>query len=173
MNKQTWISVILAVALAVSVTINIMLCIVWPRDASEDPAADPATTTTAATTAVADSQKDMTDIETPYGIVKFPSEFQQVRYQPSEENGVYTLDFTYLHGEETVDLFAMHFGDEERGTLIGYVRKDGVDVAFTVTSAQAAQDDAWTTEEQEYYRSLMMSINDVIASVQAWDDFIG
>lgn len=173
MNKQTWVSVVLAVALAVSVTINIMLCVVWPRDSSDVPTTDPVNTTTATATVATAVHKDMIDIETPYGTVKYPSEFQQVRYQSSEHNGVYTLTFTYLHGEDTVELFAAHFGDEEQGTLIGYVKKDDADIAFTVTSAQATQDDAWTTEEQEYYKSLMMSINDVIASVQAWDGFVG
>ena len=160
MNKQTCISLVLAIALVISVAINIVLWIAWPNETASSPTDTPATVL-----------KDMNAIKTPYGTVKFPSAFTDVRYEETEKDGVYSLAFFYVRGEESTEVFAIHFGDEQNGTHLGYVTKDNKQVPFTVTSAGASEDASWTPEEQEYFNSLMMAVNDVIASVQAWKTY--
>lgn len=131
------------------------------------------TTTTAPQTTQTTGDTAYTDIRTPYGTVKFPSAFTDVRYQNAEQDGVYSLSFVYVRDEGDAEAFSIHFGDEQNGTLIGYIEQNDVMVPFTVTSADASVDESWASEEQEYFRELMMAVNDVIASVQAWDHFVG
>ena len=168
MKKQTWITLILAVALAISLTVNAVLWIMWPKDAAKSPMIDPVDTTTT-TTAV----KKMSDIETPYGTVQFPASFENVRHQATENDGTYTLTFSYTRGEEVIEMFSVHFGNEGMGTLIGFVNKDGVNVPFTVSSCEAPDDSAWSEQEKEHFKALMIAVNDVIASVEAWENFLG
>ena len=165
MNKQQLISGILAVALAVSLTVNIVLWIVWPKDGV--PTVDPSDTTTTTV------YKDMIDIKTPYGTMKFPAAFDDVRHEASEKDGVYTVSFSYHRDEEAMEMYAVHFGDEERGTLMGYVQQNGKDVPFTVTSTKEFAEVEWAEEEQDHIKALMMAVNDVIASVQQWEGFVG
>ena len=176
MNKQTLITIVLAVMLVASLTVNIVFWAIWPDKTSENPVIEPVNTTTttsssAAPTTTTTIYKDLTAINTPYGVVKFPTSFTDVRYESTEEDGVYTLSFRYVREEEEVEAFAVHFGDEEKGSLIGYVTYNDELVPFTVTSADAYVDEDWASEEQDYFKGLMMAINDVIASVQAWDSF--
>ncbi|MBE6763301.1 MAG: hypothetical protein E7553_02955 [Ruminococcaceae bacterium] len=157
MKKQMLISLVLAAALAVSMTINIVLWATWPKDADRTD----------------EAAKDMIGIETPYGTVKFPASFEGVRHQAGEQDGVYSVSFFYSHGEEDIEVFAVHFGNEEKGTLIGHIDKDNILVPFTVTSCEGSVDEMWEEQEQERFRALMMAVNDVIASVEAWDNFLG
>ena len=116
--------------------------------------------------------KDTTGIETPYGVLQPPVKFPDMQHSILDKDGVFTCAFSYIRGEETIELFAVHFGDETRGTLIGHVMEKEKPVAFTVTSTVFNPDDVWPDEEIEQFNAMLMSINDVIESVQLWDNYI-
>lgn len=174
MKKQTIISAVLGLLLVFSVTLNIVLLSMRPSEQPQTPTEN--TEATIPTDIIIEDttiiSKTMTEITTPYGVIQFPEMYKDVQYEASEQYGVYTLEFSYLRNEEPVKVFSIHFGDKELGAWIGDIDVDGEIVPFTVTSDESPFDDTWTDQEQEYFDAVLMSVNDIIKSVQEWDSYI-
>lgn len=166
MKKQAIPLTVLTVALAVSLTVNIVLWVTWP---SNPPSENGAPSTTVATTPT--TSKTLSDISTPYGVINFPATLTDVQHEVTEQNGVYSIAFSYPRGDETVSVFSVHFGDASLGTWVGDLEIDGTLVPFSVSSAENPVDDSWSAQEQEYFDVVNLAVNDVIASVQRWDSY--
>ena len=167
MKKQTLAIAVLALALVISLTVNIVLWCTWSsvkEEPSQEPVQPPLVT--------ADPERKMMEITTPYGVVQYPEEYRAVLVHEGNQNeAVYTHTFSMVRGEAHIELFALHIGDEEQGTLIGWVDANGTQLPITVTSTAITSDDTWSVADTERFTSMQMAINDVIASVQKWKGF--
>lgn len=177
MNKNKIVILGLTVALAVSLTVNVVTWVLWPKNQATNNMQHANTTessTTVPSTVKTQANVAMIDIDTPYGTLRYPAEYAEyLRYGSREENGIYMQIFYYLHGEETIEMFAVRFGNAESGTLIGSVEYEGQAVPCYITSSDFIPDETWSAEEDERYSAMLMAINDVIASVQVWENYIG
>lgn len=180
MKKQTIIFAVLCFVLVFSVALNIILISMWPKEQAHSSDKQDTTEATVSTTITTQpiiedttlAPKTMTEISTPYGVIEFPEIYNDIQHEASEEYGVYSLEFSYLRNDEKVTVFTLHFGDKELGTWICDIEVDGEIIPFTVTSDESPFDNSWTDEEKEYFDAVMMSINDIINSVEKWDSYI-
>ncbi len=167
MKKQTLAIAVLALALAISLTVNMVLWCTWP---SVEEAPSP--NSPEAPLVTADPERKMMEITTPYGVVQYPEEYRAALVHEGNQNeAVYTHTFSMVRGEAHIELFALHIGDEEQGTWIGWVDANGTQLPITVTSTAIASDDTWSDADTDQFASMQMAINDVIASVQKWKGF--
>lgn len=112
------------------------------------------------------SGEAMVQIETPYAVLEFPAKWSdQLDYQGSEDNGVYTGNFYCCIGDQKLEIFRVYFNNAEAGSLIGFVDHDGKPVAFSVESFETEETDNWTEDERYIITGMTEGINDVITAV--------
>ena len=110
-----------------------------------------------------DDQSALMSIETPYATLKYPAQWEKNLYHEGKtENGVYTEAFFCCIGDERVELFRVHFGASDMGSLIGYTISDGTPVAFSVEGVDIVADPAWSEETRIMVYAMADGINTVI-----------
>ena len=115
-----------------------------------------------------DDQSMLMSIETPYATLKYPAQWEKNLYHEGKtENGIYTETFFCCVDDERIELFRVHFGAPDVGSLIGYTISDGAPVAFSVEGADIAKDPSWTEETRIMVYAMAEGINTVIESFLA------
>ena len=175
MKKQTIVIMVLTVALAISLTVNIVLGCCWPSaEVAQLPSEQTEPTTLNSTLSESETSEtvtEMVEIPTPYGSLQFPKEYNdRLVHEGIQEQDVYAHTFSMTHGDGTVKLFVLYFGDEANGTLIGSVKADGKQVPITVVSMPLEKDDTWSQADTDLFYAMQMAINDVIPSAAPWEN---
>lgn len=116
---------------------------------------------------------EMMDIETPYIVLKYPSQWLDfLETEENNENGVYSKSFYCKIGDRKIEMFSIYFGEIDFGTEIGYITVNGNVVKFSVDSTAFIPDDTWTDGEKKVFDAMSYGINHIIDSVVESKNFL-
>lgn len=122
-----------------------------------------------ATVVPVEDKIELTDIETPYGILKFPSErYSYLKITETNENGVFSQTYYCVKDNLEMKLYTVYFGETEQGESFGYINKDNENIPFRILFYDVKKPEGWT-EDQYYIAKVMLEdVNFIIESAQAW-----
>lgn len=112
------------------------------------------------------------DIETPYGMLKYPMEWvEHVEITQEENQDVLVISFYgVLEGKENHRLFDVVFGGEE-GDCVGQIHTDTALVPVYFRTYSVYENKTLTEDESEMLLAMMEDINEVFSSLQAMENF--
>ena len=169
MNKSHLLNIVLSVLLIISVTVNVIVLIIGNTDTPPViPSVESQTTVPTEPT----TPKELMDVQTPFGVMQYPTMYKDyLVHEGVEDSDGYVHVFSYSDENNTIEMFRIHFASGDVPALLGTVTHNGETRNVGVSSTDFTPDDTWTAEEIDRFRSMMMAINDVLASVQAWSNF--
>ncbi len=156
-------TVLLAVIAACMIAILVVL-VLWPKGA----------TSNQSDSIDGSETVEMMKIKTPYCTLNYPAKWKElVKYKESTEGETYTGTFYCQMKDQELELFNVHFGAPDTGTLIGSILKDGKTIPFSVASSSFEPGEGWTEDERMLYFAMANGINDVIESVTGDPNYLG
>lgn len=134
---------------------------------------EPGETGSSEATAAPTENGDMVWIQTPYMTLGYPAEWESyLRYEPKEENGVFTQSFYCAVGEKEIPLFDVHFGSEDAGQKMGLLLTDEGEIPVSMTFHDFIPDETWTDDETYVLYAMQESVNDLIQTMWANGNFV-
>jgi len=166
MEKKQKVNTILIIGMIACITMTIIMAVLWITSDGNNNGTPIETT--------GSEDNSIMKIETPFCDLSYPIKWaDNLRHEGKTEDGVYTHTFySVIDGKET-KLFNIYFGAKDKGSLIGYVLKDGNSVAFNVESYDVFTGAELNDDENMILSAMLDGINTVIDSVIASPDYIG
>lgn len=111
------------------------------------------------------------ELYTPYGSLLFPKEFEQyLETDVMDQDGVYSIKFSYKNNSEKMELYTVIFGDQQQGQLFGFF---GSNISFSIQFAEYNENvSAWTDEDMFRVSAMREAVNDIINSVKSFDNYV-
>lgn len=120
-----------------------------------------------------DETIEMTNIETPYCTLMYPTEYySKLKLEDSTEGNIFSKTFSYVYGEELIELFVVHFNNPDEGYKIGFILKDGEKVPLTIELCDYDQKESFEEEELDNMRIMQEAVNDMIDLIMTDKNFI-
>lgn len=174
-NKVLWI--VIGVLAALLIAAVVMLAIVMGGNQSAQLPADPEMVPEASVDPIVEQEAEepqptetevpvipetpSVEVETPYGTLYYPGEWEELLHVEQREGDVYTVAFFSKLDEQTnVELFHILFGVDEG---IGAVKTaDGQMVNVTAQSLDIAMDESWSTSQKNIVFTMQEGLNFVL-----------
>ena len=111
-------------------------------------------------------------IATPYGELKYPSQWKdQMTYEEVSADGIVSYAFYALIGENRYELYTAHFGQTDRGNLLGFVPHEGTDIPVYIECHTMKETGDLTDNEMRLFYSMIEGVNELAQSISAMSGF--
>lgn len=114
------------------------------------------------------------NIDIPYGVIHFPSEFSDYTHIETEENeDYYKVEFRCKYEENNILLFSMNFGKAEEGAaIIGQLMPaDDSAKDVSIRLSELSLDTEWAEKNSELLYSMQEAVNYVIQNFESSYEF--
>ncbi len=119
-----------------------------------------------------DEKIDLTDIETPYGKLQFPTErYQYLKLEEKEENHVFAQTYYCVIDGTELELYTVYFGENSDSDEFGYIEKDGQKIRFGIYFSEASKPDGWSDDQYYIAKVMLEDVNFIIESVTGRSDY--
>lgn len=158
----------LAVILAAAALVLLAGC------AQSAPETQPETTEVTAPPApaiVLDEDAAPLDLETPYGVMQYPSQWEEyVTVDENSDGGLLTETFCCEISGKQIELFTIYFGESLKGERLGYVTAEGVKTEIRLEFHEYVGGGLPQEDESKIY-AMQEAVNDVIRSIKAFEGY--
>lgn len=114
----------------------------------------------------------MTEIETPYCTLKYPTEYYEyLKLVENDENGVFFQTYYCIFNGMETELFTVSFGDKDAEMCLGYLNNVGEQILVGISFNNLARDESWSDEEYFTVCAMQEAVNDVILSITSCQTF--
>lgn len=96
---------------------------------------------------------------------------ENVRYTETEENGNYCVEFYGEVSGERIDLYMIGLGDLEGESMLGLYKIKDKQIPIMVRTGNMEEYENWSEEEQTIIYNMMASLNTVIQTIVADENF--
>lgn len=112
------------------------------------------------------------DINTPYCVMKYPSEWTGLLGLKEEaQDDFYSKTFCCNIAGGEYNLFTIFFGEPQKGDLFGYVKAGETKIPVYVQCYPLPEDSTLTPQEKEIFYAMMDGINQVTESIASAEGY--
>lgn len=151
--------------------VMLAILLLWTREKSEKDDQQQSSENTSVST---ETQIPDVGIETPYGTLYYPGEWEgNMRIENVEKDSSYSVNFYGNVNEREELLYTVWFGESgENAFPVGTIKVNGQEISVSMEMSDFVPDESWSTDDSDKICAMQETLNDVLEKIQKLPDFV-